>query len=103
MSSKGMYIEIPRDDIEYLRELSIKDKKIPMVYIIRNFLQALRGMDRHCSIVVFDKSKIRLITDFDTPIEIESEYLSYNLQIRYERDEVTTSGSCTCSLGGVLK
>lgn len=100
MDKKGIYIEISKEDNEYLDIISKNTKKISKVSIIRGFLNAIRGLDKDCCIIALDKNKIRMIEGFKVFTDIDKEYSEYNLEIFYRNGSVETNGFCIKHFGG---
>lgn len=97
---KGIYIEVPEEDIENLDRLS--KGKTSRVSIIRNLLLALRGMDKDCSVIVFDKENVKIIEALKEPVDVQAEYSSYQITISYCDKKVAKTGFKIKPLGGDL-
>jgi len=100
---KGIYIEIPEEDNEYINSLAKQKRNISKVSIIRLLLRAIRGMDKNCTIAVFDNRNIRLIENFDTIIDAAKSYESFSFTADYDSGVVKAVGSNQRILGRGVK
>jgi hypothetical protein len=99
---KGIYIEIPVEDIENLDRLS--ERKASRVSIIRNLLILLRGMNKNSIVIAFDDKNIKLMNSMKEPRNIGSECTNHEFHIFYNNGKVTVTEALSQKMigGGAL-